>query len=175
MTSTKQLSDKLRNQLNKEYVRRLLIRYFIDEKGLDRTFEVSINPAIVQDLPAKIPQLAPKVEVVPYPDEIDIATGKIMIGWNLFVLGTNRMFLGTSTHKSIQDLMNPEPNCECHKITTPKEIVDFITDTLSGTEEGMVDPTLSSMGQFSPGIPNAKPKVGPTSTAAFYEKKPYGT
>lgn len=135
------LIDKLHVHLNAELIKRLLIRYFID-KGFTDSFDEKMYPPILQDLAEKVPELSNKVEIVPYAVEIDPHSKHVRLGWNLFVLGNQRMFLGESDHTSMNDLRRAAEtsNVELHggsrKEATPKRVIHFITKVLSNKEHG---------------------------------------
>jgi len=142
--------DKFKHVSNNEVVRRLLIKYFMD-KGCTTSgsFDRQMYPAMIQDISQVIPVLSNKVEVVPYAGEVDPALGRAVLGWNLFVLGNNRMFLGETYHNNLHDLARqirggnirmPDrgfPNAR--RQTTPKRVISFITRILHDHEAGYVD------------------------------------
>ena len=84
--------DRLRHTLNSDVVQRLLIKYFLS-RGYEN-FDRLIYPPFVQDLPFMVPELADKVEVIPHAQNIDPMSDSAVLGWNLFVLGSNRCYLG---------------------------------------------------------------------------------
>ncbi|MEM3000650.1 MAG: hypothetical protein QXU32_00495 [Nitrososphaerales archaeon] len=175
MSEDKLLVDRLRRVLNKEYVRRLLIRYFA-EKGFDN-FERPVYAPILQDITVRIPELTNKLEVVPYVKEINPATGQVTVGWNLFVLGTNRMSLGESSHLNINDFKNaingPTPCSISVGQKTPAEIIKFIIDIICSSKYGVIQPVQNIPVLTVRNIVN-RPSIGPGYTPGFYEKKrPY--
>ena len=138
--------DKIKHVANTEYVRRALIKYFMD-KGFTESFDRHLYPALLQDLPIILPFLASKVEVRPYAEEIDTAVGKAVLGWNLFVLGNQRMYLGDTHHNDLMTLARqiregiilPGPISSARRQTTPKRVISFITRVLGDHESGYID------------------------------------
>ena len=116
-----------------------------------------LYPPMLQDIAEIIPELAGRVEVVPHIDELDPTNGFVKIGWNLFVMGTNRKFLGHTTHKSLNDLQQPNDSKEARenslRHTTPQEIIQFIIDTINKYESdiSLAPPQYPTM-RFSAGV-----------------------
>jgi hypothetical protein len=144
--------DNIKHISNTEVIRRLLIKYFFD-KGFVESFDRQLYPSIVQDIPMAIPALASKVEIVPNAVNVDTSLGKAVLGWNIFVLGNQRMYLGETHHNNLQDLARqikaglimPEGmQSSARRQTTPRRVVTFITRVLQDHEAGYVDlaPTL---------------------------------
>jgi hypothetical protein len=158
------LIDKLRSIISQEYVRRSLIKYFSD-KGYTN-FTVSVYPPSVQDIGTVIPELANKVEVVPFVREFNPATGKAIIGWNLFVLGNNRMDLGESKHSSVFELQHVIKTSGYGGKQTPKDIIEFILNVLSTSKFGIIN-TENEIGNVMPNVPLGKP----SSSGQFYQRK----
>jgi len=137
--------NKIKHISNNEVIKRLLIKYFID-KGFN-SFNSQMHPALLQDLPYTIPILFNKLEVTPHVYDIDQAIGKATISWNLFVLGSHRMYLGDTFHNNLVDLARQIRsknliNCEnshARKQTTPKNVIVFILRILSKVDAGYVD------------------------------------
>lgn len=141
-------TDKIRYRANAEVVRRLLIKYFM-EKGFNESFDRQLYPCIVQDLPAVITILSSKVEIVPHMESLDNIQGKATLGWNLFVLGNQRMYLGETYHNDLPTLARqikaksfliPEgvrPNAT--RVSTPRRVVHFIMRALQDHKNGYVD------------------------------------
>lgn len=138
--------DRVKHLANTEAIRRLLIRYFID-KGFEKSFDRQLYPAALQDLTAAIPVLASKIEIVPQVLELDIGLNRAVLGWNLFVLGNRRMYLGDTFHNNLQDLARmirqgaiapPGDGPVARRQTTPKKVVMFISKVLSSCEAGYV-------------------------------------
>lgn len=136
--------DKYKHALNVEVVRRLLIKYFM-EKGFTDSFDRQMCPSLLQDLPLAISVIANKIEIIPHAVDVDTVTGKAVVGWNLFVLGLHRMYLGETYHMDLQDLarqlragyINDTGNAR--RQTTPRRVITFITRVLGDHEAGYVD------------------------------------
>jgi len=145
--------ENIKHVSNTEVIRRLLIKYFID-KNFTESFDRHVYPAILQDLNVMIPQLSTKIEVVPFAEEVDSYQGKAVLGWNLFVLGTYRMYCGQTYHNDLRGLarqiqtgfiMIPEGTIiNARRQTTPRRIITFITRVLESHSAGYVDLTLST-------------------------------
>lgn len=175
------VTDKIRYKANAEVVRRLLIKYFMD-KGFNESFDRQIYPSFVQDLPVVIPVLASKVEVIPHMQTLDNIQGKAVLGWNIFVLGTQRMYLGETYHNDLptlarqiksNNILIPEgvhPNAT--RLTTPRRIIHFITRALEDHTNGYVD--------LSAPASNHSFRMGAATSAMgmqsqFFTRSGYGT
>lgn len=128
--------------LNSELLRRTLIKYFF-EKGLKEQMNSKLYPPIIQDITIKIPQLSSKIEVVPCVEDIDPYNGVVTLGWNLFVSGNNRIYLGESIHQQLSEIniaglgplaMNQGINVT--QYATPKKIISFIVNLLGDNKSG---------------------------------------
>jgi hypothetical protein len=172
--------DKIKHTSNTEVVRRLMIKYFMD-KGFVESFDRQMCPCLIQDLPMVIPILANKIEIVPHAEEVDPAMGKAVLGWNLFVLGSKRMYLGETYHSNLQDLarqiqsgliMIPEEGGgSSRRQTTPRRIISFITRVMQDMKSGYVDLNMSSqMG----GDPYSSNNTMSGSPQQFYSRSGYG-
>lgn len=152
--------DKIKHIANTDVVRRLMIKYFHD-KGFSESFDRQMYPAIIQDLTQVIPVLASKLEVVPHADEIDTSQGRAVLGWNLFVLGNQRMYLGETYHNSLHDLARqirtgvvriPESGFHtARRQTTPRRVISFVTRVLGTHDGGYVDLSPSTRPIRAPG------------------------
>ncbi len=158
--------DRIKHVANTEVVRRLMIKYFIDKGfGESKTFDCQMYPALIQDLPMVIPVLGNKLEIVPFANEIDTSQGRAVLGWNLFVLGNQRMYLGETYHNSLQDLARqirtgvirvPEAGFHtARRQTTPRRVVSFVTRILSTHDQGYVDLNPGTRPIRTPGEPYA--------------------
>jgi hypothetical protein len=151
--------DKMKHLSNTEVVRRLLIKYFMD-KGFTESFDRQLYPSVVQDLPLAIPILMDKIEIEPFAENIDALSSRATLGWNLFVLGNHRMFLGNTEHNDLSALARqirsgvimPEGVSSARRQTTPRRVVAFITRVLSNHEGGYVN-LMPSTKQMVPGEP----------------------
>lgn len=175
--------EQLKHLSNTEVVRRLLIQYFV-EKGFAESFDRHLYPAIIQDLTMVIPQMATKVEIVPFAEEVDTYQGKAVLGWNLFVLGNQRMYLGQTFHNDLRGLaaqlqtgfiMIPESGASnARKQSTPRRIVTFITRILESHESGYVD-LSTSMNPRKVGEPYATKNSMMGMPQQFFTRSGYGT
>ena len=177
--------DKIKHTANNEVVRRLLIRYFID-KGFSESFDKQLYPSIVQDLPMVVLPLANKIEVVPHAVEIDPNQGKAVLGWNLFVLGNQRMYLGETHHNNLSELARqihsgmitiPEglQSATARRQTTPKRVITFITRVLGDSRSGYADLLPSQQPFRKPGDGYAGRQTLSGMPQQFFTRSGYGT
>lgn len=138
--------EAIKHAANIEVVRKLLVQFFMNE-GFE-SFDRLVFPPILAKLPIMVEQLSNKVEVVPYTMSLDPITGKAILGWNLFVLGTHMMFIGKTYHNDLQELAAQirngdmpfnNDNISASNQTTPKRIIIFITKVLGSHEDGYID------------------------------------
>lgn len=176
--------DRIKQSTNLEVIRRLLIKYFID-KGFSESFDRQLYPSLIQDLSSIIPVLSSKIEVVPHVEEIDVSQGKAVLGWNMFVLGTHRMYLGETYHNNLQDLARqiksgqiliPEGvMSSATRQTTPRRVIHFVMRVLEHKKSGHVDLNPGSNRITAPGesyrIRN--PMLG--MPQQFFTRSGYGT
>lgn len=156
--------DKISAALNKEIIKRMLIKYFI-HKGFD-DFNSRIYPPSLQDLTEAIPELDGKIEIEPFSENIDPTTGHIKLGWNLFVLGHAKMSLGFSEHNDIKDLnmfkSGPGPinqlAVQSAYEVTPKRIISFICSILGDSRAGFI--------QYGNNEYSEQPKRAPMDTTS---------
>lgn len=174
--------DKTKHAANTEVVRRMLIKYFM-EKGFSESFDRAVNPILIQDLPYANFGLDTKVEIEPHAIRIDPTTSFATIGWNLFVLGTQRMYLGETSHDNLMDLarqirtgqINNTASISSRRCTTPRRIIYFIERCLGQSDAGYVDLTPRSR------PPARKPRAARPAAMAgsmsgqFYTRSGYGT
>ena len=143
-----QLTDKIHAVLATELVRRLLVRYF-HAKGFSESLDKAIYPPQLQDLIIQIPQLLNKVEVVPHVEDIDPQTGVAKLGWNLFVLGNRRMFLGESVHTSLAEVRMgidcPASDMRRSLHVTPRKVIHFISTILGNNLDGDISQTPTNI------------------------------
>lgn len=140
-------TEKLKNAVNSNIIRKLLINYFIS-KGFETPacFHKLVCPCVLQDLTIVIPVLADKIELIPSVAMLNPNTGKAELEWNLFVLGWHRMFLGNTFHNDLRDLASQirngyiSPSDESgRRQTTPRKIIHFIMRSLHNKEAGYID------------------------------------
>lgn len=133
------LSDQIYAALNQELIRRLMIRYF-KQKGFRENFNKRIYPPLLQDIVLQIPQLNGKIEIQPYVEDINPESGMVRLGWNMFILGQKRLFLGESMHTSLAEVRNavfgPQPNTRFINYATPKRIINFVVKVLGNSKNG---------------------------------------
>ena len=168
------ITDRLEYAFNAELIKRLLIRYF-SEKGFQENFDLKVYPPSIQDLCESVPELSGKVELEPHAKEIDPTTGFAKIGWNLFVLGNQRMYLGETEHNELQDLArqlesktfvvneNEDATTKtCRHARTARDIVGWIVRVLGNSEAGLVRSNAAS--EIKPG------PLGNSNAGQFYQR-----
>ncbi len=179
--------DTLKHVTNTEVIRRLLIKYFIDH-GFGESFDRSCFPSLVQDLPFVIPVLSNKIEIVPHAAEVDPSQGKAKLGWNMFVLGNHRMYLGETYHNNLGDLARQirsgyirgldnqfYAGSSARRQTTPRRIVTFITRVLGDHQGGYVDLRPGSAPPRPPGEPYAAKMAMTGMPQTFMTRSGFGT
>jgi len=168
--------DKIKSKANLEAVKRVLIKYFHD-KGFGESFDRQLYPAIIQDISFAIPAFGNKIEVVPHIEELDQTSDKAVLGWNLFVLGNQRMYLGDTHHHNLSrlaeelktgQLVIPENCSGAMRTTTPRRVVNFIIRVLENKKSGFVDLSASGSTPLQ-----AAGSVGMSNQ--FYGRSGYGT
>ena len=166
---------------NVEAVRRMLIKYFVD-RNFSESFDKAVNPAMIQDMPYVNIGLDTRLEIEPHAIEIDPTTSRATLGWNLFVLGNQRMFLGETFHGNLMDLarqikqnqIQPDSILTTRRCTTPRRIITFIERVLANSEGGYVD--LSMRDRQMALRPRALKPLGNSngSSSQFYSRSNAG-
>jgi hypothetical protein len=161
--------DKIRKILESEYVDILFKRYF-NESGLEN-LNMHIYPPAMMDIGARIPQMADKIEVEPSVQSFDTGSGVVQLRWNLFVLGNNRMLLGDTVHRSLNELkiraMVPPEGMLARSSPTASDVIKFIKRVLSDSKDEVVHPCVTSV----PFVPTERPRLGQTLQGGYYEKR----
>jgi len=135
------LATKVYKALNRELFRRSLIKYFFD-KGFKESMNKKLYPPVIQDISMSIPKLVGKIEIQPYVEDVNPLTGLVTLGWNLFCLGNQRMFLGNSTHTNLNSLNTAVNGPICSEgvktiqYKTPKEVISFLMNNLADSKDG---------------------------------------
>ena len=141
-------------------------------KGFEYNFDDPIYPPDVLDLEAAIPDILNKIEVSMFVEEADPTMGFVKVGWNLFVLGTQRMFLGYTFHTDLNQIKPGagRSNLPTELIATPRGVVKFIVDTLTNNRKLELLPVEGlPLTPYNPTIPSNRPKIGPTLSGGYYE------
>jgi len=172
------LSNRIKRKLQRELVKRKLTEFFV-LKGYDN-FDAPLYPPSAYDIPVRVPELFNKCEVVPIVEETDTTMGTIKLTWNMFILGTQRINLGSTTHASQSDIVQAivgEPNSQLPTdfATTPIRVIDFILKILDNSKTGYIE--LPDNFQIPPGaltaplIGTAKSsRLNPSSSGSFYSR-----
>lgn len=170
------IADKLRVALNNDVAERLLVRYFMS-KGFDKdAFDHSIYPPVMQDMQYAISEMSDKLEVVPYVSNIDPLGDTAKLGWNLFVLGNQRCYLGETFHMGLKRLtlqlqhgqILSEDQSATHQ-TTPRRVIKFVSRVLQSHIDGYVNLTP----RIVP-LPYQHPRASGLGMAQQFWSKPGG-
>jgi hypothetical protein len=171
-----QIADKLRVALNNDVAERLLVRYFMS-KGFDKdTFDHSIYPPVMQDMQYAISEMSDKLEVVPYVSNIDPLGDTAKLGWNLFVLGNQRCYLGETFHMGLKRLtlqlqhgqILSEDQSATHQ-TTPRRVIKFVSRVFQSHADGYINLTP----RIIP-LPYQHPRASGLGMAQQFWSKPGG-
>lgn len=166
------LQNRIASLMHAELANRLLIQYMIS-KGVE-DFTKPLNPIVIADLSKAIPELARKLEIIPYVYNLDPLTGASQLGWNLFVLGCNRMYLGKTKHSKLSELVSQGASIDpgesvVELATSARDVIKFVCNTLKKSEDGKVDigyqPATS---QF------LKRPILSSPVSSYYEKRRWG-
>lgn len=95
--------SSLLKTLQKEFIRRSLIQYF-ESKGYDNFLNKPYPPSMLDMV--QNPMFDGVVEIQYFLEDINMQNNTIKVGWNMFVLGNNRAFLGYTTHKDVSEIEN---------------------------------------------------------------------
>lgn len=166
------LVDDIEYALSSELTRRMLVKYFA-EKGYEENFDLRVYPPALQDIQESIPELSGKIELVPHAIEIDPTTGFARLGWNLFVLGNQRMYLGETEHTDLKDLAKQmdgkyvvtENQGPARQMRTARDIVNWATRVLGNTKAGII-----RLIDQEPHQASDKPIIAGTQSGGFYER-----
>lgn len=169
--------DRIRHYANTDVIRRLMIRYFL-QKGYGNSFDRQVYPPALQDITGVIPELGAKLEVIPHALDVNPILGTAKVGWNMFVLGNQRIFLGESYHDNLTELarqlaagaIQPVGDVsKARKQTTPRRIISFVTRVLERHDGGYVNLSnkATSLPAAGPGQrSDFKPQLGGPFTQA---------
>lgn len=164
-----QTLDRIRHALSEDFVRKLLIKFFV-EAGYQDSFDRLLYPPVAEGIALKVPQLMTKVEIEPYAIEVDPMTNTATLGWNLYVLGSHRMFLGETKHGDLkrmaQELRQGQQIVSGTAIrqVTPRRVVNFISHVLGRSENGYIDPDIVPQPIFKPRFLGA---ISPSMSSSF--------
>jgi hypothetical protein len=173
---------RVRQAANTEAVRRMLIKYFSD-RGYTESFDKAINPINIQDMPFANVGMDTKLEIEPHAIEIDPTTSRATLGWNMFVLGNQRIFLGETQHQNLLELARQIKSGQIladaivgtRRCTTPRRIIMFIERVLNGRNSGYID--ISPRDRQMSGKPRPYRPLGGGSNqeSSYYTRAGYGT
>jgi len=129
---TKRVKDEMVRVLQKEYLRRSLVEYFVT-KGYDKTFDKCPYPLVLQDIQEE-PFAKRAIEVVYGIEDIDLIDNSIKVSWNMFILGNKRIFLGYTNHKNFSDIKNNKANIkDFNGPITISNIIDTIVEFIGSS------------------------------------------
>ena len=143
----KKVKDDITRVLQKEYLRRSLVKYF-EDKGYTKTFEACAFPPILQDLTDQ-PFANRAIEVVYNIEDINLIDDTVKVSWNMFVLGNKRIFLGYTNHKNFTDIQNSRnAKSEYSGPININKIIDIVVDFI-GNSESIYDINKKQAKKFS--------------------------
>jgi hypothetical protein len=134
------LKNEITKILELEILKKQIEEYFINNCTIDENEELAthkINPILLANLPFRVAPLSNLVEVIPHIKEINMSNGEIIIGWNFFIDGINRLYLGSTKfedfNKMIQAIKNGNDSYVVHfnPAYRIQDIINFILDTIS--------------------------------------------
>lgn len=158
------LLNNIRNILGISSIRKQLSEYLTSKDINPNTL---VYPPLIQDI-GSVPEISDRIELVPFMEELDPMSGFIKVGWNLFVLGTNRKFLGYTVHESLEDLKRSEPSKQSREhslcYASGNEVLNFIIKTLQKYNKNHI-----SLGPIKTEAPQTYSSKMPVSNS-YYEK-----
>lgn len=141
------INDNIEYILNGELVRRLLIRYFC-EKGFSENFDLRVYPPLLQDISEAIPELIGKIELIPFAIDINPNNGSAKLGWNLFIFGNQRMYLGETDHINLANLarqvesenyvIDSDGEAVGRQMRSARDIVNWISRVSAKDKSGLI-------------------------------------
>jgi hypothetical protein len=160
------VKSRIERQIAKHLLTKKLETFFEQRGYSDNTL---VYPPAIAELES-IPELVNKVELNPSPENLDPTTGAAKIGWNLFVMGVNRMYLGHTMHTNLAELASKSgPGEKAADLKyTASQIVEFIIKILERSDDGFE--RLPETTRSEPATPTNKPKIGPTASGGYYER-----
>lgn len=162
------LQKRIERAVGKDIIKKALDTYFESRGYKPQT--ILVYPPHIKDIIAAVPPIANKVELISSPDSIDPTTGIAKLRWDLFVLGTNRMCLGQTTHTSLSELTGTgSPNVNLSKLEhTAQEVINFIMEILEHSQDGL--DLMPQANGAQPFIPNNRARIGPSQSGGYYER-----
>lgn len=143
----RKVKDDITRVLQKEFLRRSLVKYFND-KGYTKTFEICAYPPALQDLTDQA--FANRaIEVVYNIEDINLIDDTVKVSWNMFVLGNKRIFLGYTNHKNFTDIQNSRNSMT--DFSGPISIINIIDTVVEfiGSSTSIYDINKKSAKKFS--------------------------
>jgi hypothetical protein len=158
------LLNSIRKIINVSALKAQLIDYFSSK---DIEADMLLYPPSIQDIQECMLNADDNIEVTPFMETLDPRTGLVKLGWNLFVMGTNRKFLGYTTHASLSELKNSADTKHAMESsvrhTTANDVIDFIIETLNKYDDD------TSTGPIKNETPQAYASKMPVANT-FYDK-----
>jgi hypothetical protein len=130
----KNIKNSLLRTIQKEYIRRILIKYFTD-KGYSN-FDISPYPPNIIDINSNVDILNGFIEMKYFLEDINIQNNTVKMGWNMFVGGNCRIFCGYTIHKKLSDIDQESAFLKDHDgPTSIKSIINTIVDNLQDSTQ----------------------------------------
>lgn len=137
MSMNSKLLKDIQQVVAKEAAKKALQLYF-ENKGFKNP-DALVIPSQISDISLGVPEFGNRLEVVGYNEQYDPFTGVAKVGWNLYVNGSNRMYLGETVHNSVSDLISGNTPQHADLATpehTVNEICSFIMKTFNASKDG---------------------------------------
>lgn len=134
----------LKKAITNDVLKKDLVQYFINKverDGLDTTH----SPILWQDLLDTMPYLNGYIELIPHNEYLNVAKDEINIGWNIFVLGIQRMYIGSTKHKHLKKTASEfktgyiSPTKYYDSNVTPRQIIAFICRVIKDSNLTHID------------------------------------
>lgn len=119
--------------LQKEFVRRNLIRYF-EEKGYDN-FLIKPYPPTLLDMTDD--RFLDILEVKYFLEDVNMKQNTVKLGWNMFLLGNKRIFLGYTIHRNLSEIDSSRNDVKKYHDgpITIKAIVESVVEILGKSKK----------------------------------------
>ena len=136
--------SNLKKAITNDVLKKDLVDYFIKKVGKDG-LSASHSPVLWQDILDCLPHLFGYIELIPHNEYLDVSKDEINVGWNLFVLGIHRMYIGSTKHKGLRQTAH---EYKANRISntnyfdsnvTPRQMIAFICRVVKNSDTTMID------------------------------------